>query len=940
MNSLQNIDQQKYQAIFQLAALGIARVSPEGKWLELNNKICEIVGYSKEELSQLTFQDITHPDDLDLDLSYVQSMLKKEIDHYSMEKRYIKKDGQIVWINLSVTLVLKDDGSPDYFISIIEDITESRKNQEQLVESERRFHAIFDTVRDGIVVANQASKQIIEVNPAISKMIGYTQDELVGMTVEDIHPKERLTDILEQFDRQARGEIAIAADTPVQRKDGSIFYADISTASLNLNEQPCLLGLFRDTTEQKEAEQQLANTEVEWVQAMDQFDDAIYIIDLNRQLVRANQTFYRMIHSDPEHCIGMDIDKLVHTRGEAGDCPICQSLRDKKEGNFILEADDSHNLSGRPLEVRIKHVQNVSGEISGMLVSMHDLSHSRKTAERLKLMASIFDNTSEAILVTDANANIIEINQSFIDITGCSREEVIGQNPRIWKSGRHDVSFYQNMWHSLSKTGKWRGEIWNRRKNGEIFPVWQNISSIHDQSGQLIHYISIFSDISQVKQAQRQLDHLSQHDALTDLPNRTLLNERLERSINHSQRLGSQLAIIFIDLDGFKFINDSFGYQAGDTLLRGIAEMLMSSIRQDDTVARISSDEFVLLLEDVNELRDIIQIAEKLLIKTKEPIALNNQDITVTASLGICLYPQDGKSAAELLKNANAAMYKAKEDGGDNFQFYSTELTQSVFERVLLESNLHQALKQNEFVLYYQPQFNLETGQVVGVEALIRWQQPQLGQISPDRFIPLAEDSGLIIPIGNWVLHEACRQAKTWLDQGFDFGRIAVNVSGLQIQRGGVAEKVIDALKASELPASFLELEVTEGFIMKNSDKAIQQLEALRQVGVVIAIDDFGTGYSSLSYLKKLPIDKLKIDQSFVHDIPNDTDDMAICAAIVALGKNLGMTVIAEGVEKEEQAKSLQKIGCDEVQGFLYSKPISANKFENDFYTHSKANPS
>ncbi|OOY42425.1 hypothetical protein BOV91_07015 [Solemya velum gill symbiont] len=368
--------------------------------------------------------------------------------------------------------------------------------------------------------------------------------------------------------------------------------------------------------------------------------------------------------------------------------------------------------------------------------------------------------------------------------------------------------------------------------------------------------------------------------------------------------------------------------------MQDVAEKLTQSLRREDTVARVGGDEFVLLLGSVSRPEDIANMAEKLLKAFRAPVLLNGHELSIGASLGISLYPQDGKSADELLHNADAAMYRAKEEGRNNYQFYTEALTYKAFERVLMENNLRQALEKEEFILHYQPQLDLHTGKIVGAEALIRWQQPQLGLISPSRFIPIAEDSGLIMPIGEWVLQEACSQAKKWLDKGIDIGRIAVNVAGPQLQRGRLVEVVQDVLAKCGLPASRLEIEVTESLLMQKTESAIKQLDELRQLGIVLAIDDFGTGYSSLSYLKQLPIHKLKIDRSFVHDIPGDPDDMAIADAVIALGKSLGLTVIAEGVETLEQAEFLRGAGCQEVQGYLYSQPVTAEQFEQLISLH------
>jgi diguanylate cyclase (GGDEF)-like protein/PAS domain S-box-containing protein len=551
-----------------------------------------------------------------------------------------------------------------------------------------------------------------------------------------------------------------------------------------------------------------------------------------------------------------------------------------------------------------------------------------ENAEHLRLSASVFEHSVEGIIITDPSGDIIDANQAFGELHGYARQEVIGQNPRLLKSGRHDPEFFLSMWHSVTETGHWRGEIWNRRKDGSVFPLWLTINDIRNSEGELTHYIGTFSDISLIKQSQEQLDFLAHHDPLTELPNRLLLLERLTHAISRAKREKVSLAVLFLDLDRFKQINDSQGHPQGDLLLQQVATRLKLEIRSDDTLARLGGDEFVLLLEGLNRSEAAGLTAQKLITSFSAPFDLDGQEVSTSASLGIALYPQDGTEPTLLLRNADAAMYRAKELGRNNYQFYTAELTQNAIERVSMENSLRYATERNELYLLYQPQVNLSSGEIIGVECLLRWQSPEFGLVSPMKFIPLAEETGLIHQIGRWVLNKACQQAKQWLDEGLAIGHIAVNISGSQIQRGKLVEEVSQILKESELPPELLELEVTEGFIIEDPDSAIKQLTAIREMGVALSVDDFGTGYSSLSYLKRLPIQKLKIDQSFVRDIPDDADDMAITDAVIAMGHTLGLAVIAEGVETEVQANFLTEHGCTQAQGYLFSKPITAAKLE------------
>ncbi|MGB5064412.1 MAG: EAL domain-containing protein [Candidatus Competibacter sp.] len=674
-------------------------------------------------------------------------------------------------------------------------------------------------------------------------------------------------------------------------------------------------------------------------------EQALILVSASEGIMGMNlEGKHTMVNAAAAHMLGYQVEELIgkyghslwhHSRADSSpfpveDCPIYACMRDGQIRHQMEEVFWRKDGGSFPVEYSSSPLLE-NGKTRGVVVMFRDITERRRAEERQRLATSVFDNTAEGIIITDAHGKVVEVNHAFTKILGYTREEVIGYNPKLWKSGRHEANFYRDLWQSLAETGQWRGEIWNRRKDGSAFPEWLNISAVTDDNGCLTHYVGVFSDISGIKHSQEQLHHLAHHDALTDLPNRLLLNERLKQAIKRAERHATHLAVFFFDLDYFKHINDSLGHPAGDRLLKGVAERLSGSLRREDTVARIGGDEFVLLLEDVGEPDKAAVAAQKLMVSLSAPFYLEDRQIAISASVGIALYPQDGTDPATLLRNADAAMYRAKEEGRNACRFYTEELTRNAFERVLLENDLRQAIARGELLLLYQPQIDLQSGQFIGVEALIRWQHPQFGMVSPIKFIPLAEECGLIHPIGDWVLHTACLQGKAWLERGIEFGQIAVNLAGPQIQRGGLADTLEVVLAKTGFPAARLELEVTEGFIMRQAESGIRELASIRRLGATLAIDDFGTGYSSLSYLKRLPIQKIKLDQSFVRDLPNDSNDAAIANAVIALGKSMGLSVIAEGVETQEQADFLKQAGCQEAQGYLYSRPIDAEQIETLF---------
>ena len=565
------------------------------------------------------------------------------------------------------------------------------------------------------------------------------------------------------------------------------------------------------------------------------------------------------------------------------------------------------------------------GELVGIML---DITARKEAESRLALAQQAFENTAEGLMITDANLKVLEINQGFVNITGYGREEIIGQSPAILSSGKHGESYYEAMWTTIKAEGRWMGEIWNRRKNGEVYPEWLSISEVRDAKGKVVNYVAVFTDITLRKQSEEQLHFLANHDALTGLPNRTLLQERIEHALKRVQRDHGRLAILFIDLDRFKVINDTLGHHAGDMLLQTAAERLQHCLRDSDTIARQGGDEFVVLIENFSDTQYLGNVARKIMHALEQPFFLMGQELFVSASIGISAYPEDGTDLHTLLKNADVAMYRAKERGKNTFQFYASESNVHSFERLALENSLRRALERNEFVLHYQPKVDLATNELVGAEALIRWNHPDLGLVHPAQFIPLAEETGLIVPIGAWVLREACRQNRAWQEAGMPLIGVAVNLSAHQFRDEGLRQTIAEALGTSGLPPAYLELEITESMIMQNAERAIEILQRFRDMGTLVSIDDFGTGYSSLGYLKSFPIDSLKIDRSFVRDVPSDSDDVAITQAIIAMAHSLNLKVIAEGVENDEQLDFLREQGCDQVQGYLMSPPVSALEFE------------
>ncbi len=545
------------------------------------------------------------------------------------------------------------------------------------------------------------------------------------------------------------------------------------------------------------------------------------------------------------------------------------------------------------------------------------------TYGELQQAATFFENTAEAIMITDADNVIVGVNPAFCHITGYSEGDVMGRDPSILTSGRHDAAFFNHMKESLAREGRWQGEIWNRRKNGEIYAEWLSIVTIKNDAGEVVQYMSLFSDITKRKQDEERIWRQANYDALTGLPNRTLFMDRLDQSVHRAHREGCRFALMFIDLDRFKWVNDTLGHGAGDALLQEASARLRDSVRESDTVARLGGDEFTVILPKIHRNQDAEIIAEKILKHLQHPFLLEGREVFISGSVGITLYPDDADSVETLVRNADAAMYQAKEAGRNAFRFYTQSMNDSAQRRLRLEGELRKAIVAQRLDVHYQPITELATGATVGAEALLRWNHATLGRITPDEFIPLAGELGLISELEAWVLKQACREAAGWPGKPF----VSVNLSGVQLREGNYPAFVQQVLSESGLAAEQLKLEITERLMIDGGDEVIEQFRQLRAMGVSIALDDFGTGYSSLSYLKRFPVNVLKIDRSFVKDLPDDEEAVTLVNTMILMAQGLDMEVVAEGIEEAAQAEQLLQLGARFGQGFHYSPAVDVSVF-------------
>lgn len=573
-------------------------------------------------------------------------------------------------------------------------------------------------------------------------------------------------------------------------------------------------------------------------------------------------------------------------------------------------------------------IYDEAGDPREIVGAMSDITEQRLAEERLRLDDTIFSTTRDGVLITRADGTIEAVNRALTEITGYDTEELIGQNPRMLQSHRHPPEFYAAMWRQIVDTGCWEGEIWNRRKNSELYPHWLTIRAVRNEHNEIRHLVGVSTDLTQIRHSESRLQHLTHYDALTDLPNRLLVHSRLEHALEHARRHNAQIAMLILDLDQFKSVNDSLGHTAGDELLNAVSQRLTQRMRAEDTIGRLSSDEFAMLLDDIEGHHDVAEIAAGLLKLMEPPFSLQGgHEVYMQASIGISMFPQDGDDADDMLRDAYAALHHVKQEGGNACRFYAAEMNADALLTVELESELRHAEERRQLILHYQPKVDLAHGRIVGAEALLRWRRNEGELMAPEHFIPIAERTGLIISIGAWVVDEACRQIRAWRDEGIKVTRVAINVSARQLRTTALEETISCALQRHQVDAKHLELELTESMLMENPEETVERLIALKALGIKLSLDDFGTGYSSLGYLRRFPIDYLKIDRSFVDGVVHDVGSATIAVSIIALAHRMQLGVIAEGVETKAQLSFLRNNHCDLMQGFYFSEPLPAEKF-------------
>lgn len=650
-----------------------------------------------------------------------------------------------------------------------------------------------------------------------------------------------------------------------------------------------------------------------------QLEEGIILLNENYKIIYVNHCIKKITMFDEDELIGTDFCMLFSD--ELMIKKVLQTVM--KEGHWegsLLQKRKDGQLNLRLIQ--INHVYTDDHLTTHYIVIFRDQEKRNLSLKEKQLADKVFECTSEGILVTDERGRIISINPAFQLVTGYSEAEILGKNPNILQSGVHDAAFYKDLWDSIKKKGHWKGEIWNKRKNGDLYPEWLTISTIKDEFGNVTNFVGIFSDITDRKEAEEQLRRLAHFDSLTGVANRYSLNQHLHNLILTAEKYDQQLAVLFLDLDRFKHINDTLGHSIGDLLLKNVSSRIKDLVRNKDMIARLGGDEFVIALPNINHIKDSAYIAQRIIDALNKPFHLGKHEVYISTSIGISVYPFDGTTFEELLRNADKAMYVAKNNGKNQFEFYHSDMHRDESRQILLEKYMRKALEKNEFFLAYHPQMDTKTKRINGVEALIRWEHEEIGFISPGEFIPIAEETGLIIPISEWVIKKACEDLHLLHINGFPQLSMSINISPLHFNQPDFVERLLSVIRETNIKDNSIELELTEGVIMPNAPETLQKLVKLKQHGIKLSIDDFGTGYSSLSYLNRFPIDILKIDQSFIRKLSDYKEDASIVKAIITMAHTLHLKVIAEGVETKKQLEFLENQQCDSIQGFYITKPL------------------
>ena len=924
------VSEERYRLLFDTAIVGVLLTAPDGSILEANPSACDMFQRTEEEMRQVGRSGLMDTSDPRVAIAIEE---RDKTGKFYGELTFIRKDGTQFPGEISSAVFKDKDGNRRTSMTI-RDISE-RKQAEDVIHRERNFtSAVLDTAGVLVVVINREG-EIVRFNRAAEEFTGYSFDEVKGIPFfwDRFLLSEQRTGVRGVFEGIRAGEITPYYENYWVGKGGNKrLFAWANTLLFDYkNKMEFVIAVGTDLSERRKMEGALSRSENNLRTLIHTIPDLIWMKDAEGVYLSCNYRFEQFFGKAEKDIIG-------HTDYDFVDKEIADSFR---EYDRIALMSDSPSINEEwatfkndghreLLETTKKPVFDDHGELVGILGVSHDITQRKQAEIELRIAATAFES-HEGMCITDARGIILRVNRSFTDITGYSAEEVIGQNPRILKSGHQDVNFYTAMWQKINSTGAWEGEIWNRRKNGEIYPEHITITAVKDEKGIVTNYVSTLIDITLSKAAADEIKHLAFYDPLTRLPNRRLLLDRLRQALSSMARNNKSAALLFIDLDNFKILNDTLGHDIGDILLQQVAIRLESCVREGDTVARLGGDEFVVMLEGLS--KDSIEAAEqtetigrKILLSLNQIYQLGSHEHHNTPSIGATLFNNNSQSIDDIMKQADIAMYQSKKAGRNTLRFFDPQMQEMVDARASMEADLRKALEKNELEVFYQPIVVSKTGKIIKAEALLRWKHPTRGLIGPATFIPLAEESGLILEIGEWVFMQAINTIEHWKNETGQLIQVSVNKSPVQFIRAE-RQPWLERLANSGLPRGCIAVEITEGLLITDSDKVRDELLSFQKQGIEVSIDDFGTGFSALSYLNQFDIDYLKIDISFIKSIVENESNRALTEAIIVMAHKLGIKTIAEGVETEAQRDLLIKFDCDYIQGFLFSKPLTAAEF-------------
>ncbi len=827
----------------------------------------------------------------------------------------------------SLQPIKNDDGTVRSVLLILVDVSDNICAIEALTESESHYRRLVETTNAVPWEADAATLRFTYVGPQAERLLGYPVEAWYedGFWFDHLHEedRDRAVQLCREHTRCGQDHDfeyrMVAADGTVVWVRDSVQVAGDGPDDRRLH------GLMFDVTERRRAEEALRASERELSKILDSMQDTFYRTDRDGRLALVSASVPQLLGYSPEELIGTRLaDLYVEPDGRDR---FLKALADNGGAVLNYEAPLRHK-DGSVVWVltNSQYYRDDDGEIAGVEGMSRNITDRRQAEARMRMLSGVLEQTADTVMVTDHSGSIEYVNPAFEQITGYSAEAAVGRPASLLKSGRHDAAFYRRLWTTILGGKVFQEVFVNRRRDGSLYYEEKTITPLKDEGGAITHFVSTGKDITERMQAQERLHYLAHHDVLTELPNRVLFFDRLAHALDRCRAPNRSVAVLFLDLDRFKIINDTLGHDVGDRALLDLAQRLTGCVRRGDTIARLGGDEFAVILEDLSSPERVSAVADKIMAALGPPIDVDGRELFISASIGVSMYPGDGSDPQTLLKHADIAMYRAKEQGRNTYRFYSADMSARAFERLSLETSLRHALERDEFELHYQPQVDLRSGSVVGVEALLRWRHPDLGMVSPLDFIPVLEETSLILPVGEWVVRTACRQVQRWREGGTGPLRLAVNLSSRQFNAPGLPELMADVLHETGIDPLALELEITESTLVQPGDETEDTFQALADLDLRVAIDDFGTGYSSLSYLKRFSIDTLKIDRAFIADVTSDPDDAAIVQAVIAMARQLNIQVVAEGVETEAQLEFLRAQKCDLVQGFLFSRPLPADQ--------------